>query len=47
MFEVKDLIELLKQNARYSNVELATMLNSTEKIVEKTIRNLEDTGVIF
>lgn len=46
MFDKKDLIELLKQNARYSTSELATMLNSTEKLVEKEMRKLENSGVI-
>lgn len=46
MFDVKDLIELLRQNARYTASELAMMLNSTEKLVEKTMRNLEKSGVI-
>ncbi len=42
----KELLQLLKQNARLSNEELAVMLNTTKTIVADTIATLEHTGVI-
>lgn len=43
---MKELIALLKQNARLSNAELAKMLGSTEEAVAKQIAELEQSGVI-
>ena len=40
------LIELLKQNARLSNKELAAMTGTSEAEVEKKIRELEHSGAI-
>ena len=40
------LLKLLGKNARYSISELATMLGSDEKIVEKEIKELEANGII-
>lgn len=42
----KDIIRLLEQNARYSNDELAVMLNATPQLVASTIAQLENDGVI-
>ena len=40
------LLKLLGNNARYSIAELATMLATDEKIVEKEIKELESNGII-
>ncbi len=40
------LLELLKQNARLSNKELAIMLGKTEQEVETLIKQYEDKGII-
>ncbi len=40
------LLKLLGNNARYSIAELATMLGSDEKTVEKEINELESNGII-
>lgn len=40
------IIELLKDNARYSNSQLATILGASELDVEKAISELEKDGVI-
>ena len=40
------LIELLKQNARLSNKELAAMTGTSEAEVEKKIKELEHSGAI-
>ena len=40
------LIELLKQNARLSNTELAAMTGTSEAEVEKKIKELEHSGAI-
>ncbi len=41
-----ELLKLLCRNARYTNEELAVMLGSDEKTVEKTIEELEKEGII-
>ena len=43
---MKELISLLKQNARLSNAELAAMLGRTEETVAAQIAELEQSGVI-
>ncbi len=43
---MKELLQLLKQNARLSNAELATILGRDEATVTKQIKELEDSGVI-
>ncbi|HAG12600.1 MAG TPA: AsnC family transcriptional regulator [Ruminococcus sp.] len=43
---MKELLQLLKQNARLSNAELAAMLGTTEETVAKQITELEESGVI-
>ncbi len=43
---MKELINLLKTNARLSNAELAVMLNKSENEVEAMIRKLECDGII-
>ena len=40
------LISLLKENARFSNEQLATMLDTTPEDIESRIRKLEKEGVI-
>lgn len=40
------LLELIKQNARLSNRELAVMLGKTEQEVAAQIKSYEDSGVI-
>jgi len=40
------LLELLKQNARLSNGELAVMLGKTEKDISTEIKNYEKQGII-
>ncbi len=42
----KELLHLLKQNARLSNAELAVMLGTTEEAVAAAIAELEHSGVI-
>lgn len=42
----KKLIELLNENARLTNAQLAVMLDTTEEAVKKEIALLEETGVI-
>lgn len=42
----KKLIELLNENARLTNAQLAIMLDTTEEAVKKEIALLEETGVI-
>lgn len=41
------LLDLLRQNARLSNAELATMLGVTETEVAKEISRLEQNGIII
>ncbi|MBR2384831.1 MAG: Lrp/AsnC family transcriptional regulator [Clostridia bacterium] len=41
------LIELLNENARYSNSQIAAMLGEKEDVVAKAIKELEDDGVIL
>ena len=41
------LLQLLKQNARLTNQQLATMLNISEDAVAKKIKDYEKTGVIM
>ncbi len=43
----ESLIRLLRDNARYSNQELADILNVSAKDVEKGIKKLEKDGVIL
>jgi DNA-binding Lrp family transcriptional regulator len=40
------LLELLKENARYTNEQLATFLSVSVDDIEKQIKDLEDKGVI-
>ena len=42
----KSVIELLKEDARYSAKDIAVMLGKAEKDVVAAIKDLEDTGVI-
>ena len=42
----EQLVELLQQNARLTNAELAVMLGSSEAEVAAAIRELENDGVI-
>ncbi len=42
----KELLNLLSRNARYTNEELATMLNTTEAAVVAEISALEKEGVL-
>lgn len=41
------LLDLLRQNARLSNKELATMLGETEENVAAEIKHLENEGIIM
>ena len=43
----KKIIALLKENARYTLQELAAMADSDVKTVEKTMKELEEKGVIL
>ncbi|OJU18448.1 MAG: AsnC family transcriptional regulator [Clostridiales bacterium 43-6] len=43
---MKKLLELLADNARYTNAEIGVMLGMSEKDVENEIRRLENDGVI-
>lgn len=43
----KKLLDLLRQNARLSNAELATMLAVTEKEVAEGIARLEAAGIVI
>lgn len=40
------LIELLQQNARFTNAQLAAMLGTTEEDIKREIKLLEDEGII-
>ena len=40
------LIKLLFENARYTNADLATMLDTTEEEIAQRIQKLEQDGVI-
>ena len=40
------LIELLQQNARFTNKQLTAMLGTTEEDIGKEIKLLEDEGII-
>ena len=42
----KELISLLKDNARYTNAQLANVLGVSETQVENALKELEDSGVI-
>ena len=42
----KKVIELLKEDARYSAAQIANMVNSDEKTVAKIVAELEESGVI-
>lgn len=43
---MNELITLLKQNARFSNAQLSSMLGISEEEVAKQIKQLEDDGII-
>lgn len=43
---MNNLIKILEENARYTNEEIAVMLNTSADAVAKQIRKLEDEGVI-
>lgn len=43
---MEKLLNLLQQNARFTNAQLATMLGTTEEEIEREIRRLENDGVI-
>lgn len=43
---MEKLLNLLQQNARFTNAQLATMLGTTEEEIEKEIRRLENDGII-
>ena len=43
---MKELLSLLKQNARLSNAELAAMLGRDEATVAKQIAEMEESGII-
>ncbi len=43
---MNELIELLKQNARFSNAQLSSMLGISEDEVAKQIQQLEEDGII-
>lgn len=40
------ILELLKKNARYSNVDISNMLNVSESVVETEIQGLIEHGII-
>ena len=42
----KKVVELLKEDARYSAAQIANMVNSDEKTVAKIVAELEESGVI-
>ena len=44
---MKQLVDLLRQNARLTNAQLATMLGISEEEVAKEIRALEEKGTII
>ncbi len=41
-----ELLKLLARNARYSNSDLATMLDTTEEDIENEIKSFEKQGII-
>ena len=43
---MKELIDLLRQNARFSNEQLAEMLGTTVDNIEQQIQKLENDGII-
>ena len=43
---MKELIDLLRQNARFSNEQLAEMLGTTADDIEQQIQKLENDGII-
>lgn len=45
--DTRKLLDLLKQNARLSNSELAAMLGETEENVANEIKRLENDGIIM
>lgn len=45
-FSDDDILALLRENARMSNVDIAKHLNVTETAVRKRIKNLEEKGII-
>lgn len=42
----KNIISLLKEDARYTYAQLASMLGSDESTIEKTVKGLEKSGII-
>lgn len=46
MDERGELLDLLRENARYSTADLARMTGASEASVEETITELEDDGVV-
>ena len=44
---MKKLVDLLRENARLSNEQLAVILGTTEEEVAKEIKQLEDSGIII
>ncbi|WP_435195417.1 Lrp/AsnC family transcriptional regulator [Natronomonas sp. EA1] len=46
MEERAEILDLLRENARYSTADLARMTGTTEEAVEAAIAELEDAGVI-
>lgn len=44
---MKDLVDLLRENARLSNEQLAAILGITADEVEKQIKQLEEEGIII
>ena len=43
---MNDLLTLLRQNARFSNEQLATMLDTTPENIAAEIEKLENNGII-
>lgn len=43
---MNEIIKLLQQNARFSNMQLAMMLDRTEEEVAEEIKKLEEKGII-
>lgn len=42
----KKVVELLKEDARYTAAQIATMVNQDEKTIAKVVAELEESGVI-
>ncbi len=41
----KKVVELLKEDARYTCSQIASMINQDEKTIAKVVAELEDSGV--